>query len=94
MPEIQDLILASGSAIFGLLLLPTLLDSKARVPIATSLTTGLLLALEAGVFLSLGLLFTSVTTGFAAAAWLLVACYRRSGRASRSSSVESKHFTQ
>ena len=73
----KDLILAVGTAILGVLILPSLFDSRARVPLLTSLTSGVLLVVMTATFVSLGLDLTAGSTAFASLAWLLVATFRR-----------------
>jgi hypothetical protein len=76
---LQDAALGGGALVLIALLLPTLLDSRAAVPLATSATTGAVLALYAAVYVSLGLALAAAGSAATAALWFLVAAFRRTG---------------
>jgi hypothetical protein len=57
----QDALFAVGGVVFALALLPALRDPQ-KPPLATSLTTGGLLAAYAGAYASLNLTAAAITT--------------------------------
>ncbi len=68
----QDIVLTLGSIVFIIALLPSVL-SKNKPAVSTSLSTGIVLAIFAGVYVSLALWFTATTTGVTSAVWLVLA---------------------
>lgn len=69
--EWQDTVLAIGSAIFALALLPTVF-SAAKPALATSLSTGSVLAVFTFTYTTLDLHYAAVTTGITSALWLII----------------------
>ena len=67
----QDLVLTSGSLIFLVALVPTVLGSSKPAPL-TSLSTGSVLIVFAVTYATLGLSFASVTTATTGLTWLLI----------------------
>lgn len=68
----QDLILTIGSIIFTLALIPSVM-SKDKPALSSSLLTGAVLLVFAGVYASLALWFSMVTTVITGLVWLLLA---------------------
>lgn len=71
----QDAILTGGSLIFMLALLPSVWGEDKPAP-WTSLFTAATLYLFAGVDLTLGLMFTALTTAGTASLWLVLLIQR------------------
>jgi hypothetical protein len=63
-----ELVLTSGSAVFGLALVPALIR-----PRSTSVTTGLGLLAYAAAYVALGLPFAAASSGLLGAEWLILA---------------------
>jgi hypothetical protein len=68
----QDLLFAGGGIIFALALIPAILHGD-KPPLATSLTTGLLLAAFVVGYATLGLWLAAFTTAASSALWLTLA---------------------
>lgn len=85
----QDIVLTTGSVLFLLALIPTILGPTKPAPF-TSLLTGTVLLVFAGTYATLGLPFATVTTAATGAAWLVI--LRQSLRSTRDSeSVDPRH---
>jgi len=72
MHHIQDFILTVGSLVFVAALIPSILH-KDKPALATSLMTGGVLVVFAGVYISLSLWFSAVTTFMTALCWFILA---------------------
>jgi hypothetical protein len=72
MHNIQDLILTAGSLIFALALLPSIF-SKNKPALSTSLLTAVVVYIFAGVYISLNLWFTAITTLITGSCWSILA---------------------
>lgn len=73
----QDFVISGVSFLFGLLLVPTLLDSSSRVSGFTSFPTFGGLVVLGFVYLSLGLWFSVFSCFLSGFLWLLVFVFRR-----------------
>jgi len=83
MNHIQDIILTAGSLVFIAALLPTLLG-RDKPALSTSITTGTVLIVFSGVYVSLALWFSAITTFVTAACWFTLALQKYShSKASR-----------
>jgi hypothetical protein len=67
-----ELVLTSGSAVFGLALVPALIRREGP-PRSTSVTTGLGLLAYAAAYVALGLPFAAASSGLLGAEWLILA---------------------
>lgn len=72
MHHIQDIILTVGSLVFVAALLPTIF-SKDKPALATSIMTGTVLVVFSGVYVSLDLWFSAITTFVTAVCWFTLA---------------------
>ncbi len=68
----QDPVLASGSLVFIIALVPSLVSTK-KPALSTSVLTGTVLAAFAAVYASLSLWFTTITTSVTSICWLVLA---------------------
>ncbi len=68
----QDIVLAIGSWVFIIALIPSI-KGKEKPPISTSIVTGCILAVYAFVYATLGLEASVLSTGFMALAWFTLA---------------------
>jgi uncharacterized membrane protein YqgA involved in biofilm formation len=75
MHHIQDVILTGGSLIFVAALIPTLRGND-KPALSTSLLTGSVLVVFAGVYVSLALWFSAITTFITAACWFMLAAQK------------------
>lgn len=73
----QDAVFTVGGFLLTINLLPTVLNSEAKVPLATSALTALVLYVYAGTMASLGLHYSAVMNLATAAFWTFIAFYRR-----------------
>lgn len=80
--QIQDIILTAGSLVLLAALIPTILG-KGKPEISTSLTTGAVLVAFSGVYMSLGLWFSTCTTFVTALCWFTLAVQKRRQRISQ-----------
>lgn len=71
----QDLILTLGSLVFIIALFPSVF-SKHKPALSTSISTGLVLFVFAGVYISLRLWFTALVTTLTGILWLVLAVQR------------------
>ncbi len=71
----QDIVLAAGSFVFAVALIPTVL-SKEKPPLSTSLLTGITLLVFAVVYATLSLWLSFFSTCITAALWLTIAAQR------------------
>lgn len=69
--SVQDILMAIGSALFSIALVPSI-RSKDKPAKGTSLLTGTVLAVFTGCYVSLGLVYASVTTGITALLWFVL----------------------
>jgi hypothetical protein len=67
----QDWVLTIGSFVFIIALIPSLM-SKDKPALFTSLLTGFFLCLYTGVYASLNLRSSTISTGILALAWLML----------------------
>jgi 4-hydroxybenzoate polyprenyltransferase len=74
---IQDVILAVGSFLFTVALIPVLLNKKSAVPWSGALITAAVLTVFVGVYASLGLWLTVVSGSSTALIWWLLLIFRR-----------------
>ena len=72
MHHVQDLILTLGSLVFVVALIPTVLG-KHKPALSTSVSTGLVLFVFVGVYISLRLWFTAATTFLTGSLWIALA---------------------
>jgi hypothetical protein len=72
MNHIQDIILTAGSLVFIAALLPTVF-SKDKPALITGITTGIVLVVFGGVYMSLDLWFSAVVTFITASCWFTLA---------------------
>lgn len=72
----QDYVFLVGAFVFALLLLPTLRDNEASVPLKTSVPTGTTLLVFSATFATLGMYLSAVGNLATAAAWYSVAVLR------------------
>jgi hypothetical protein len=79
--HIQDFILAAGSLVFAVALIPTVLSTQ-KPALSTSVSTSLVLYVFAGVYISLRLWFAAATTFVTGILWTILAVqkYRQSKR--------------
>jgi hypothetical protein len=77
---IQDLILAVGSFIFSVALLPTIFNKKAAIPGWSSFLTAAVLSVFVGVYWSLGLWMTVFSGTTTAICWWFIFAFRQPGR--------------
>lgn len=68
----QDAVLSAGSFVFVVALVPSVI-SKDKPAFSTSILTGGVLLVFAGVYASLGLWLSMVVTTFTAGLWLVLA---------------------
>ena len=68
----QDYVLAAGSWIFLIALIPAI-RGKEKPPVSTSIVTGTVLAVYALVYATLGLWISVVSTSFMSLAWFTLA---------------------
>lgn len=73
----QDAVFLGGSVLSALALGPVLRDSKACVPLGTSLPSVGLRLTYVAAFLSLGMTWSAAGVALVSALWGLVALYRR-----------------
>lgn len=73
----QDIVVGTGTIVFIISLIPTLLNRNAKVPLLTSLPTALVLYTFSITFLTLKLYYTSAMQFLTATAWLLIAIFRQ-----------------
>lgn len=73
----QDTVFLCGSVLTALALGPVLRDSKACVPLGTSLLSAGLRTAYVVAFLSLGMTWSAAGVALVSALWGLVALYRR-----------------
>ena len=76
MPGWQDLTFLFGGLFFAVALVPTLRSKTAEVPLSTSLTTALILAVYAPAEWTVGLRLAAIAGAFSSGAWLLIALLR------------------
>lgn len=74
--QIQDIILTAGSLVFIAALIPTILG-QGKPEISTSLTTGTVLIVFSGVYISLDLWFSAVTTFITALCWFTLVAQKK-----------------
>jgi hypothetical protein len=72
----QEAVLSGGQVAFAILLLPTLFDPSARVPLASSIPTALILAAFVPAFASTGMKRAAWTSAASCLTWLAVAIWR------------------
>lgn len=72
-----DILFMVGGFAFAAMLLPTLLDREAQVPLSTSFPTGALLTLYAATFADMGMWLSTLGNGVTASAWYFIAAFRR-----------------
>lgn len=76
--SIAEITLTIGGIVFSLLVLPTLLDSKATVPRKQSIPTSIVLfAFFTIPYAHMGFVFPAVSSTLGSLLWGLVAVYRR-----------------
>ena len=68
----QDIVIAVGSLIFAIALLPSVL-SKHKPALWTSAMTGTVLVVFTITYATLSLLYATITTSFAALLWIILA---------------------
>ncbi|QLD88344.1 hypothetical protein HWV07_04575 [Natronomonas salina] len=73
----QDAIFLCGSVLTALALGPVLRDSRACIPLGTSLTSAGLRTAYVAAFLSLGMVWSAAGVALVSTLWVLVALYRR-----------------
>lgn len=73
--QIQDVILTFGSLILWVSLIPTVIG-KGKPQIVTSVVTGIVLAVFAGVYVSLDLLISTFVTILTSLTWFILAVQR------------------
>jgi len=76
---LQDYVFMAGGFLFAAMLLPTLRDPRAKVPLATSAATGFVLVVYAVTFVTLDLYLAAFSSALTAVAWFAVAVLRRPG---------------
>lgn len=72
----QDYVLMGGNLLFAILLLPTLLNPNAMVPLTTSLLTGSVLLVFSYTFYTMNLKLSTLTSLMSGVMWLLIAIFR------------------
>lgn len=72
MHRVQDLILTAGSLVLMIALIPSILG-KHKPALSTSVSTGIVLVIFAGVYTSLRLWFAAVVTCLSGILWLVLA---------------------
>jgi len=72
----QDKLISIGQVALGALLVPTIIDPSAEVPLTTSLPTGLVLLSFVPAFWTKGMRFSAISAGLTGPAWLLIAALR------------------
>lgn len=72
----QDIVLSVTAVVFFVALLPSVLQRRTRVSRLTSVPTAAAVWVQAGVFATLGLVFTAVATFAIALAWTHIAIFR------------------
>ena len=72
----QDLVFLAGSSLSVLFLYPTLRDTAARVPRATSIPSMLIGSAYAFTFFTLGMTFSALGAFAACTMWSLIATFR------------------
>jgi len=72
MHHVQDLILTVGSLIFVVALIPSVL-SEHKPALSTSASSGIVLFIFAGVYISLHLWFTAISTSLTGTLWIILA---------------------
>jgi hypothetical protein len=75
MNSIQDIILTGGFLIFIVALIPSVI-SKDKPALLTSLPTGIVTVVFVGVYVSLNLWYSAVTTALLAVMWLVLAAQK------------------
>ena len=73
----QDFVFLAVNFILALVLIPTLRDEEASIPIWTSVPTTLILYLYFGTFLSMDLQLSALGAALTAVIWTFIAIYRR-----------------
>lgn len=79
MHGIQDVILTVGALVFIVALLPTMFGRE-KPALTTSITTGTVLVVFSGVYVSLGLWFSAATTLVTACCWFTLAAQKYFGQ--------------
>ncbi len=74
--QVQDFILTAGSLVFIAALIPTILG-KGKPEISTSLTTGSVLVVFSGVYISLDLWFSACTTFVTSLCWFMLTIQKK-----------------
>lgn len=69
----QDIVIAIGSFIFAVALIPSILSKEDKPALWTSVTTGLVLIVFAVTYASLTLWYATFTTSLAATLWIVLA---------------------
>jgi hypothetical protein len=72
----QEFVILAGSLLANAALLPTIMDSSARVPIRTSGTTASILVVQTAMFVSLGLVTTAIGTAIGTVGWVAILALR------------------
>jgi hypothetical protein len=73
---IANVVFLTGSSVKAVMLTPTLRDTKAMVPLSTSVTTMICWMSFATMYLLMGMKLAAVATYLGGIMWLLVAIYR------------------
>lgn len=72
----QDYVIAVVQWVFAAALVPTILDSRGKPPLATSALTAVGLYVLGGTFFTLGLWQSGISTCAAAGAWTIIGIQR------------------
>lgn len=72
----QDIVVGTGTIVFLISLMPTLMNKNAKVPLLTSLPTAIVLYVFSLTFLTLRLYFSSSIQFLTATAWLMISIFR------------------
>lgn len=72
----QDLVFTAGSVFSILVLVPTLRDHMATVPVSTSLPSALIGVVYGTAFFTMGMVFSAVGSLATGLLWSLIAAYR------------------
>lgn len=73
----QDGWFAFAGLFYTVAMIPSMMDTRCRMPLATSLTTGFLLSISCGAYVTLGFYASAFACAIGAASWAFMAAYRR-----------------
>jgi hypothetical protein len=71
----QDIVLAAGSLLFAIALVPSVIG-KHKPSLATSLPTGVVLCIFSATYVTLSLWYAAITTALSASLWLILAAQK------------------